>query len=132
MLNIPIAERTAINNIISLAKTRKDILAVILYGSYATGHVRSDSDVDIVVITEKSNFKEINKYVAGKIDLHCFSELPVNIQHSIFFEGVELYVKDLDQLKQIKSDTFRQYCDYEWYFNNAESVIFDQTRAKNC
>ena len=97
-------------------KKRKDILAVYLFGSVASGKANQNSDVDICVIPAKES-KSLDLVVGlganapAKFDVVSFYRLPIQIRHRVFREGKSLYEKDRQAVSRIIFSTIREYLD---------------------
>ncbi|MEE8167418.1 MAG: nucleotidyltransferase domain-containing protein [Candidatus Hydrothermarchaeales archaeon] len=99
------------------AKKDKDILAVILFGSYVRDEASRDIDVCLVVAPSREETVNLAKkgleYI-GKFDLdiHTYQELPLYIQIRVLKEGKVLLCKDEDALYDISIKTSRYFEDY--------------------
>lgn len=93
----------------SLNQIRADLkslqnLTVVIYGSYTSGNFTTRSDIDVAIITKKTNAPENQviweKYVGQapeKYDLKVFELLPLDVKYSlmkrylvVFGNGLEL------------------------------------------
>jgi predicted nucleotidyltransferase len=92
---------------------KKDIDAIYLFGSHATGKVKPTSDIDVCIIAKKDIPKEVKEAILSnsskKIDIVIFWDLPYAIRFRLLKEGKPLYVKDRLTLQRIKTDTLRSY-----------------------
>lgn len=102
----PIADEFRINN---------NVLALILFGSVAQGHARSDSDIDLCIITKKgitaSECMNLLSDGSKGVDVSLFFALPLTIRFRVIKEGKILFCKDPLAIHRIKSDTIREYLD---------------------
>lgn len=86
----------SIENIISeFTKKVKEILGdrvkkIILYGSYARGDYKKDSDIDIMILTDL-NFEEIEKYRDEISDIAFDIELDTGIIISPLIKNIDKY-----------------------------------------
>jgi hypothetical protein len=79
----------------------KQILGILLFGSYANDQETNRSDIDICIVApnEKSNvllsyiWQKVNVY-SKKYDVRVFSELPLYIKIEVIRNGVLLYSPD--------------------------------------
>jgi predicted nucleotidyltransferase len=105
-----------INDVIKEIK-KKDIDAIYLFGSHATGKVKPTSDIDICVIAKKDITKEDKEEILSNsskiIDIVMFWDLPNAIRFRVLKEGKPLYVKNRLILQRIKADTLRSYLDFQ-------------------
>jgi predicted nucleotidyltransferase len=88
----------------------KSVKAVYLFGSYASGKVHANSDIDLCVISDDDD------YIAGcglsNFDVTMFRLLPIAVRFRVFKEGVPLIVKDKDLINKLKIQTLREYIDF--------------------
>lgn len=86
----------SINNIISdFTQKVKELLGdrvkkIILYGSYARGDYKKDSDIDIMILTDL-NFAEIEKYRDEISDIAFDIELDTGIVISPVIKNIDKY-----------------------------------------
>jgi predicted nucleotidyltransferase len=73
-----------INPVIDELCTKKNIIALILFGSVARGQSRQFSDIDLCIITRtdiaESERVDILSYGSGKIDVSLFHDLHYQVQ----------------------------------------------------
>ena len=90
----------------------EDVLAVILFGSYARKEVARDVDVCIVMFPEKvsrSFDKRVEYSSTEKLDVHVFQKLPLYIRKRILKEGNVLHCKDEGLLYDIAIKTAKEF-----------------------
>ncbi len=86
--------------------SRDDILAILLYGSGATGEETPRSDIDIcIVLPSRKYIKDIMNEIYRKLDVfnkkydvRIFEELPLYIQINIIESNKIIYSKDVYEL----------------------------------
>jgi predicted nucleotidyltransferase len=89
-----------------------DILAVILYGSYARGEEARDVDLCLVLFPDKARKgldKRIEYSYYDMIDVQVFQDLPLYMRPRIIKEGKLLHVKDEDLLYDVVIETAKEY-----------------------
>ncbi len=89
-----------------------DILAVILYGSYARGEEARDVDLCLVLFPDKARKgldKRIEYSYYDMIDVQVFQDLPLYMRPRIIKEGKLLHVKDEDLLYDVAIGTAKEY-----------------------
>ena len=96
-------------------------LVIILYGSYARNSQNSESDIDIAIITEKTDSKTMF-YEKQKIEIEISKDIDlVNIandnisdilKYEVLMNGIVLYCKDSYKYNMIKLDILRECLDY--------------------
>lgn len=103
-------------NILKQLETRMekdpDILAVILYGSYARGEEARDVDLCLILYPDKlknSLDKRIEYSYHEQVDVQVFQDLPLYIRPRVIKEGIVRHVKDEDLLYDITIETAREF-----------------------
>jgi hypothetical protein len=89
-----------------------DILAVILYGSYARGEEARDVDLCLVLFPDKARKgldKRIEYSYYDMIDVQVFQDLPLYMRPRIIKEGKLLHVKNEDLLYDVAIETAKEY-----------------------
>lgn len=99
-----------INNLILELKKDSNVLAVYLFGSYATGKHKVYSDIDVCIFL-KDYSKSINYYGYGSnlVDISVFEKLPLPVKYKVFKEGKALYIENKELIENIKILTLRDY-----------------------
>jgi len=79
----------------------KDILGILLFGSYVAGDQTNRSDIDICVVAPNEDPVKILSYILQKInvskknyDVRLFQELPLYIKIRIIHKGIVIYSPD--------------------------------------
>jgi len=90
----------------------RDILALILFGSYVRGDVAGDVDLCMIMFPAKASagFDKRIKYsqIEG-LDVQVFQDLPMYIKKRVLKEGKVLYSKDEDLLHDIAIKTAKDF-----------------------
>ncbi|MDP3065492.1 MAG: nucleotidyltransferase domain-containing protein [Methanobacteriaceae archaeon] len=89
-----------------------DILAIILYGSYARGEEAQDVDLCLVLYPDKATNsfdKQIEYSYYDKIDVQIFQDLPLYIRPHVIKEGLVLSVKDENLLYDVAIQNAKEY-----------------------
>jgi hypothetical protein len=104
-----------IKPVIDELHTKKNVIALILFGSVARDQSRQFSDIDLCVVTRtnivESDRVDILSYGSGKIDVSLFHDLPLTIRFRVLKEGKILFCKDDLYLHRITVTTVREYLD---------------------
>lgn len=116
-----------INKISKEIAKNKNVKAVYLFGSYATGNIKPLSDIDLCVI---GNLKERDKikisgYSSDNLDVSFFDELPIYIKFRVFRDGKPLLIKDENYLNLVKKITLNQYRDFKPIINKRIKEVFE-------
>lgn len=95
----------------------KDIVAIVLFGSYARNDEKFDSDIDIAIklnrdFSKKDKFKlqlELEELVNKDIDLLNLDELDDGVRYEILINGKTLYAKDELEFELYKLRMYKEY-----------------------
>jgi len=104
-------------------KKDKEVIAVLVFGSYARGEQHRDIDVCLILDKKYDNLAMSKKrlYHSGelsdKIDLHIFQQLPIYIKTRIIGEGKILLLKKEDRLYEIAFETMKEFDSFEKLYN---------------
>ncbi|WXG42063.1 MAG: nucleotidyltransferase domain-containing protein [Candidatus Freyarchaeum deiterrae] len=81
---------------------RPDVIAVLLYGSQASGEATPRSDVDICVVAPEADrealFRIILRQVREPYDVKIFESLPMYLKIRVIKNHVVVYAKDIPDL----------------------------------
>lgn len=104
----------------TLAELKKirEVKAVYLFGSHATGRATKISDVDLCVIADKGipggKKAEIRSCSSGKVDVSVFWDLPVVLRYRVLKEGKKLFSRQSEKaFHKIVMETIREYLDFK-------------------
>lgn len=123
----------SLHQAIERAELDEDILALVVYGSYARGEEYRDIDVALVIWPEKLSEvntlqKEID-YSFDNLDVHIFQELPLYIQSKILEEGDVKLMKSYNAYFDFVMFVLREWDDFkQYYYSYLEEVLHE---AKN-
>lgn len=90
-------------------KLKKDVFAILIYGSYAIGRANKKSDIDICLVLKTNNEKKIKEIYrktlilsgkSEKYDIKIFESLPLKIKFEIINSGKIIYVKNMQELQE--------------------------------
>ena len=118
-------------------KDRKEIAAVYLFGSYASGKNNYMSDVDIGILfthqysKSDKNFKEEYIIQLGRLlrkDIHpvLMNTAGEVLLKQIFGKGKLILVKDLKFYKNFKSVSLSKIIDFSYYLEKMHSSLTKQ------
>jgi predicted nucleotidyltransferase len=112
--------RKLVGEVVTEAREGEDILAVILFGSYARGENSSTSDLDLCLVLLPKSYSalEISKIklrYASQFAVHMsiFQQLPLYIRKRVLQEGEILFSRDDDVLYEVAFETIREYSHFE-------------------
>ncbi len=118
--------------IIHILKEQFNCDAIILFGSYARGDQRKDSDVDIAIksnenITKKQLFEmteKLEQILKKDVDLIDLNTISDSFRYEILMNGKVLYFKDSFQFDLYKLDMFREYLE----LNESRKTIIENIK----
>ncbi|MEM1986635.1 MAG: nucleotidyltransferase domain-containing protein [Nitrososphaeria archaeon] len=97
-----------LNNIIEYLKTIKDVCKrfdsnckLLVFGSYARGNMKEDSDIDLLLITEKASSPSWRGKVLAAIGREIGLTAPFEIHIITLEEYMEWYSKFIDVYKEV-------------------------------
>ncbi len=123
-----------IKNKLNILKKDKQIIAVLLFGSYITNRPYA-RDIDVCLVLNKNytnkemTEKRIKCYsnLPDKFDIQIFQQLPLYIQKRILEEGKIIFCNDEDKLYEIAYDTIKEFNlfekAYNYYLNEVKNEI---------
>ena len=117
---------------VKLLKEKLNCEAIILFGSYARGDQRQDSDVDIAIKTKKEISKkeifeltqELEQLLKKDVDLVDLNAISDSFRYEILMNGQILYCEDSYKFDLYKLDMFREYLE----LNESRKDIIDNIK----
>ncbi len=114
-----------IKKIVDIIKKDRDVVAIILFGSYLKNK-KYARDVDICVILEgkkdaKKFFRKRMDYLSripDKFDIQIFQLLPLNVRIGVLREGKILYLRNKSEIYNIAYETIKDYALFENYYKD--------------
>jgi len=97
------------------ARNDKDVLAVLLFGSYARNEKFTDIDVCVVLKPEKFNPLFLSKkrleYLTAfpNLDIQIYQQLPLYIKMRVLKDGKTIFCRNEDLLYDLIISTVRQF-----------------------
>jgi len=106
-----------LEDLIRAVKDDKDVIALILFGSFARGEEHRDIDVCVVLAKgcEKGELaRKKMEYLAKfpDLDIHIFQSLPLYIRKRVIKEGKLIYCRDKAMLYDIVADFVKEFEDF--------------------
>ena len=109
-----------LKSIVEKARKDGDVLAVIVYGSFARGEQYRDLDACVVLKPKSYGRLSLSqkklRYLSAAphgVDVKILQQLPAYIQKRVFAEGKVVYAKDRKVLFDVAVDTHRMFEDYK-------------------
>jgi predicted nucleotidyltransferase len=104
-------------HVLAALKKMKEVKAVYLFGSRATGKAAIFSDLDLCVVTgpkiRQKSRTDIASLSDDSIDVSLFWDLPVAIRYRIFKEGRPLFQRDEAYTERVAIQTLTEYLDFK-------------------
>ena len=118
----------------SFFENKKDIVAVYLFGSYASGKVRSCSDIDLAILFDSRNRVAINrrldKYLIDlsrilRKDTHltAMDFASEGLLKQIFKKGKCIIVHDTKKMAYFKMIAYSKIADFQYHRRKMQSGI---------
>lgn len=90
---------------------------IMLFGSYAKGNAREESDIDVAYFSEQQLSSYERFMLAGdlalltgrEVDLVDFKQIDTVLTMQIFSEGVPIYIKDENEFTRQKMRAYSMY-----------------------
>jgi predicted nucleotidyltransferase len=109
-------------DLLAKAKTDKEVLAVVLYGSEARQEQVSTSDIDICLVLDPKPLRSKQDTYSQKrleylrdfaLDIQVFQQLPLYIRKRVLKEGRILFVRDERMLYELAWRTAQAFNDFK-------------------
>jgi predicted nucleotidyltransferase len=108
--------------LVSKAKKDGDVLAAIVFGSYARGEKHRDIDVCIVLCKRLENGlmsrKRLDYVSETGLDVHIFQQLPLYIKSRVLKEGKVILCSDLNALYDIAIQTAKEFEQFRPFYSS--------------
>ncbi|MFH2220368.1 MAG: nucleotidyltransferase domain-containing protein [Pseudomonadota bacterium] len=112
-------EKDLIIKIVDFARSHPLISAIYLFGSHASGHDRSKSDIDLGVLFnqdvdgfERASLEtELSNLIKKEVDLIDMKKSNPFLRHQIYKYGKRLYHDGTDLAFRFRADSIRDYLD---------------------
>lgn len=109
-----------IDSIVEKARGDKDVIAVIIFGSYARSE-KNYRDIDVSLLL-RSNVREHSKKAAEYwpsdiFDVSILNELPLYVASRVLEEGKVIYVSDSNALEDFAISIVKRWSDFKPLFD---------------
>ncbi|MBI2583207.1 MAG: nucleotidyltransferase domain-containing protein [Candidatus Aenigmarchaeota archaeon] len=100
----------------------REIMAVMLFGSHATGEATPRSDIDVTIVAPECKdrnalLSRVWQRLGGKYDVRIFENLPLYIRAEIMDRGVVILAKDIPALYEYFYFAVRKFWDDQKHRN---------------
>lgn len=134
LMNGFIMENKLIEKLSAYFKTKSEIIAVYVFGSYAKGKEHHSSDIDIGLLFDIRNSAVIKKKVDTVMtdlsrilrkDIHpvILNLAGEELLRQVFLKGKCILVKNPGKLARFKMTTFSRIADFAYYKNQMQSGL---------
>ncbi|MCL5009877.1 MAG: nucleotidyltransferase domain-containing protein [Candidatus Parvarchaeota archaeon] len=108
-----------IDDIVKKARRDSEVIAVILFGSYARQE-KDFRDIDIALLLKepiKDSIKKASEYwMSDAFDVSILNSLPLNVASRVLEEGKILYVSNMESLQRFSSNIIRDWSDFKPFY----------------
>lgn len=109
-----------VEGFIAKARADQEVLAVILFGSYAREEERSGSDLDICLVLKLADYsnldlsrKKLAYLKSFNLDVQVYQQLPLYIRRRVLKEGEILFCRDEQALYELAFHTIQEFEDFK-------------------
>ncbi len=119
-----------LNTLIEKADNDKNVVAVILFGSFAEGKTDyRDIDLAFLLANPKNSLSTLSAYEDFKedlkFDISCLNSLAVNVRKEVLNSGKVLLCKNKPKFYEFMIDTLREYEDFKHVY---ELMLYGRNR----
>lgn len=127
-------EKVNFDDIVRKILENTDTLAIILYGSFSRNSQNDESDIDIAIVSEKTDKatlfelkKNIEEITFRDVDLINLESIDISesLRYEVLMNGVLLYCQDNFKFDMYKIEKLKEFLD----FNESRNDIIE--RVKN-
>jgi uncharacterized protein len=130
-------EQNLISKFAGAFEAYPEILSAYLFGSTATGHARTGSDVDIAVrlvagLCAEERFQirlglmdRLEQRVDRSVDVVVMNDASLIMLNQIFSSGIRLFIRDPDDEERLKILKQKEFFDFRYYLDRD----FEQMRV---
>lgn len=139
MEKLPEGIHEKIQPLVDRIATMEDVVAFFLFGSAARNDLQPLSDIDCAVLLSRSisreRIEELRLSLTGLItetlateefDLVILNTAPIRFSHTVFREGLLLFVKDKNQLVDFRERNTLRYLDFSYYRKEFNKVFLER------
>ncbi|HOV80729.1 MAG TPA: nucleotidyltransferase domain-containing protein [Bacillota bacterium] len=117
---------------------RPEIIAAYIFGSYAEGVPRPDSDVDLAVLLEKipgntlkyriELMEDTRKIIGLNTEIIILNEVSLLLQFQVIQKGMVIFEKNAEKRAVFEMHTAGRYYDYKRYFDFHTSQLAERIK----
>ena len=123
-----------LNKVKEKAQKDKDVLAVLVFGSYLSGKGYRDIDICLVLNKKLSNLEKSRKKlsyqkIASILDIQILQQLPLYIRIEVINKNKPLLIKDEDKMFDTAREAVRDFEFFEKYYNDYLEYVKNGAKA---
>lgn len=116
----------------------EDIIFAYIFGSYAQGKMRTDSDIDIAIYLEKKmdieTYLEIKMHLSEackrEVDLIVLNDITPLLKYQIYKNNILLFTRDKAIETRYKVKTLFEYSDMKSYLDLSYNKTIDRLKEE--
>ncbi|ETR69502.1 MAG: DNA polymerase subunit beta [Candidatus Magnetoglobus multicellularis str. Araruama] len=110
-----------------------------LFGSYAKGAAKPDSDIDIAIFIDNKTYDfmddlHFSVFMEEKcrrpVEILVMQRVSPIVQHEVLKTGIRLYERDAQKRSQLELQSFRYYLDAKYYLDKRMNSRLRKSYAK--
>jgi predicted nucleotidyltransferase len=114
-----------VSQVIQTARLDSQVLALILFGSQASGEHTAVSDIDLCLVLSPAPYtplefseKKLEYLTKFSVDIHIFQQMPLYLKQRVLRNGEVLFCRDEDMLYELAFAVIREYADFEHVYRD--------------
>lgn len=141
LLYMKLSQKKIIAKIKSYFKSKKEVIAIYLYGSYARNEQKKDSDIDLAILFENENLNrlslrinysfELSDIFSKEVEIQDLSICKIDFAYRVLQEGKLLLSYNEHKRIQFEVHTMNVYFDLKPLFNEYYEVLKKQSLKGN-
>lgn len=128
--------------IIETFQRHPEVIAVYLFGSYASGRQLEGSDLDVAVLLatpvkgkelhdlEMTYFRELSERIPKNLDIVILNRAGEILTHEILTKGKLVYERDRDKRVEFEARRIVDYLDFLPYFERMQKGMMQRLRQR--
>jgi len=129
-----------IKNLREVMEKEEDILFGYLYGSYVSGPLLPDSDIDIAIYLKPNDLKKyleiekrllstlIDRIHSDRIDLKILNMLPLIHQYYVLKGGIPIFIKDEKARVDFDTRVMLRFFELKPYLDEYKDMLFSRIK----
>lgn len=109
--------------------SKPEVIAVYLYGSFARGEAKADSDIDLAVLVEESDkykgfaipqvvfAQDLTEKLGREIEVQDLTSVALEFKHRVITEGILIYCNAPEKRIGFEVSTINRYFDLKPFYD---------------